>query len=193
MNIDINNLVTQISRDKKKLLLSLITAIVFIYADVRFVLQPQLGNMSGMYAKKTNIKGNIGKFNRDMVNILELKRKQDTAAKQTNTKVKKFISEKDVPELLKEISDIANKNQVRVMQIKPVKLPVEKKTAVPEKFLNMNIALDLSADYHHFGSFLNELENMNIFLATQDLRIAGNPRDYFHQNINLQLKTYVKE
>ena len=59
---------------------------------------------------------------------------------------------------------------------------------LPEVIIDM----DISCGYHNLGQFVNDLENNEIFLAVDELRITPRQDDYFNQDIGLKLKTYVK-
>ena len=53
--------------------------------------------------------------------------------------------------------------------------------------------MDLSAGYHQLGKFINELENAQVFVIVQELKIEPQPGNYLKQKAALTLKTYVKK
>jgi Tfp pilus assembly protein PilO len=128
-------------------------------------------------------------LSRDLIAMQQSKTKQEVV-----TKAKEIISEGQLPWLLQEISDIANKFEVKITQIKPSQdVKSQEEIIAPVKLFPLFITLDLSCGYHSLGSFINELENANRFIAIKDMRISRSSSDYLHQSITLVLKTYVKK
>ena len=189
------NILKKIKLDKKKAILILVVALVLAYLDYNFILSAQLKMVGEIKAKIVKLKTDINKLHKDLASLAGAQRKQQETAKAT-TKIKSLVTNGQVPQLLKEISDLANNSQVRIMQIKPEKEIKDAKAAKSAKAQNIageRIKLDISCDYHHLGQFLNALENSEIFLAVEEMKINSLPNDYFHQNIRLELKTYVRD
>ena len=177
--------------DNKKILLILLLALFIVYVDCHFVIKMQLGNLRVLSPKVAKLKKDISAFNKDSRAIDNLKSKQG----QARVTEKQVISEKDLPDLLEYISEVGNKNSVRIMQIKPSKetKTKEAKSSPEVKFSPFYISLDIFSNYHNLGAFINALENADKFIAVQDLKIARDKNDYMRQEANLTLRTYVKK
>ncbi len=189
------NILEKIKLDKKKAVVILVAALVLVYLDYNFILSAQLKKTGAIKAQIVKLKTDIDKLHKDLASLAGEQRKQQEAGK-TATKVKRLISNGQIPLLLKEISDLANTHQVRIMQIKPEKEIKDTKAAKSAKAQNITgerIYLDLSCDFHHLGQFLNALENSEIFLELGEMKINSLPNDYFRQNVRLELKTYVRD
>lgn len=193
MKVNVNELIKKITiEDKKVLMLIVLVSLVIFYLDYSFVLRPQLQSIKKISSNIVNKKKDIGTLRKELAELANLKAKRLSQGKEP-AKIKEFITEEQVPLLLKEISDIANKNQVRINQIKPSKgATQDAKQLKLEKSFTVLIALDLTADYHKLGSFLNDLEENKTYFSVEEIKITPNANDLFHQGVKLVLKTNVK-
>mgnify|MGYP001593020126 CR=1 FL=1 len=128
--------------------------------------------------------------------MAELKKKQIGPSQKTSVKIKKIISSEKLVSLLQDLSDIDNKNEVKIEQIKPFKdsqIAKQDKIAGIDNLQPVLITLDLTGDYHHFGKFINDIEGAQVFIAVQSMKISSGAGEYFKQKVNLVLRTYVKK
>lgn len=191
-----SRILNKLTQDKKKIILVIAVAAIFLYLDFTLLIGSQLKGIKNISPKIIKLKTDLNNFSKDLVKIQDLKDKQPGRKIDASFRPKKFITDAEIPSLLKTISEIANKNTVKIIQIKPAKelKPSPDKTAsLPAASSSLLIALDLICDYHHFGKFLNELEDAGIFLAVEEMKISSQSLDYFQQKVNLVLKTYVKK
>lgn len=193
MKVDVNELIKKIPiKDKKVLMFIVLASVVIFYLDYSSVLRLQLQSIKKISSNIVNRKKDIGALRKELAELGNLKAKQLSRGKEP-AKIKEFITEERLPFLLKEISDIANKNQVRINQIKPSKgAAQDAKQLKLEKSFTVLIALDLTADYHKLGSFLNDLEENKTYFSVEEIKITPNANDLFHQGVKLVLKTNVK-
>lgn len=180
------NLLSKLELDKKKILLIALLSFIVFYLDVALIIKLQLRGIRNASPKITKLKKDIDNLNKDLTTLQDLKNKKTEIGKATLLKSKKLILEEEIPSLLEYISDIANKNNIKIIKILPSREPKSDE----KKLL---ITLDLSCDYHHLGSFINDLENAPDFMAVQEIKIKRDTADYLRQNVNLVLRTYVKK
>ena len=180
----------QLVSDKKKLLLVGVISLIVIFIDISFVMKLQLAGLSAQGPKITKLKADMGKLNADLAKMQSIKNMD--GKKQTGVVLlKKLISEGQITTLLQNISETAKKNGVRISQIRQAPEVVSAKQATsPIPYL---ISLDLTSDYHTIGRFLNQLENAEIFIAVQDIRITPSAENSVSQACAVTLKTYVKK
>ena len=179
--------------DKKKILLFIFVSVIVLCIDLSFIMKPQLNGLRSAGEKIIKIKKDIDGLNKDLAT---LKRIQATDIKKQGgiLKAKRIVSEGEMPLLLQNISDLANRHKVKIMQIKPLKDAKAKAEVIEGKtFSPVTITLDLSCVYHSLGSFINDLENAQFFIAVQDIKIMRSSGDYLSQEADLTLKTYVKK
>jgi hypothetical protein len=67
----------------------------------------------------------------------------------------------------------------------------EKSMIGKDKLTALLINLDLLADYHNLGKFIQALEDSPVFMEVQELDISTQLPDYMKQKVTLVLKTYV--
>lgn len=185
----------KIPLDNKTLLLIGVAITIIIYVDWTFILRPQIQKTSKLTIKIKAIKTDLARLRRDLSDMDSLKSKTGYG---TSFKAKELVAAGNLPLLLKEISDLAKKNQVKIMQIKPTweTKDIKSSPANPSKNQSLNvglIALDISSDYHHIGGFINDLENYKTFLVVDELKIAANANNFLKQDVKLVLKTNVKK
>lgn len=177
--------------DQKTLLIIIAIAVAFLYVDFSFILKMQINGARNLGVKIGKISKEIDALNKDIALMQRESAKEPQKDKSLN---KKIITEADIPSLLQEISDAANKNSVRITQIKSAVDTKNKDINLSAKNLApVIITLDLMCGYHNLGIFLNQLENSDNFISVSNLRIAREQNDYLRQRVSLELKSYVKQ
>ena len=192
------NLITGV--DKKKLILIFLIAAVVFYVDIAYIMKFQFDGIASMEPKIVKIQKDIDTFKRDAANVEALK-KLPPQQLSGPLKNKKFVNPEQMSLLIETISDIANKNNVKIMQISAAPESKAKETAKPKNQKPGNeadiqsyiLTMELLTDYHHFGSFLSDLDYSSVICSVQEFRITGNTDSYDKEDIKLLLKTYVKK
>lgn len=188
--------IQKIQLDKKKIIAGAIILLLLLYIDFAFILKSQFNLWKSVDPKIAQLKKDIKKLNDDLA-ILSVAVKGKQEAQETGqVTAEKIIREEKIPNLLEEISKIANKREVKIMQIKPLSHPPTAKpklTTATAKFFPVLIKLDLLGGYHHLGRFINDLENASVFMEVENLTISSQTISIMTQQIELTLKTYVKK
>lgn len=182
--------------DKKKLLIAGILVFAMLYFDLTVFLKMQVGSIRQLNPKIVKLKSGLVIFQNDLQRMQEIKNKNAQPANKETKKNKKAISEDQIPALLEKISNLANKNSVLVAQIKPSREAAkvkQDKNAPPEKLSILLISMDLSAGYHNLGRFIGDLENDEVLMGLQSLKINPKKEDYLQQSVNLLIKAYVRK
>jgi len=178
--------------DDKKIIFVFVIAFIVGYLDINFLLIPQQRSLKGKSEKISKLRKDIDNITRE----IEAIKRQPAVKQEGPLKVKQFISEADLPSLLDMISNIANKNKISLVRLKPSQeaKPKDDKTKTQVvKFIPINISLEVAGDYHNLGSFINGLENAQIFMSVEELKLSATTGNYFQQGAILTLKTYVKK
>ena len=185
------SLLNKLGADIQKLALIVLVGVAVIYADYAFIIKLQLGGIGSVKTKIIKLNQDITALDKDLV---LMQRSQGQMKQKAPLKPKIIISEDEMTGLLQGIYDLANKNKVKIIQIRPLKDPQAKEEVMgAQKIMPMAIVMDLSCVYHSLGSFISDLENAEQFLAVQDLKIVRSSGDYMRQNVTLNLKTYVRK
>jgi len=178
-----------IQLDKQKKILIVIFFILIIYADVFYILKAQRAGLNNQDAKITRLKNDLSKLNSSLESMRVAQSKQNLSVKKTAKSIK-ILSEGQISGLLQDISKEANKFNIRIIQMSPVR-EVKSGADTADKSTAYLINLDLICDYHSFGQFINRLENSSVYMTVQELKILTQASDYLKQKIVLVLKTYV--
>lgn len=179
--------------DKKKAAVIGFLCLVLIYIDFSFIMKMQAATLASLGKKLAKLKTDLGSLNKDLLAMQEIQQKQAQGGAEASLHARRFISEEEVVSLLQDISDIARNNNVQVTQMKPYNEPSVKQDKTPvSKFTPVLIALELSCDYHDLGRFINDLENGQIFVCLQELKLSSQQKEPARQKANLVLKTHVR-
>ena len=187
---DILNTWNKLELDNKKIGLIILICLVIIYVDFGFLIKMQFQTISSIGSKIITLKKDIDSLNRNLA-LMQQNQKKQTAP----VKIKKIISQDDMPRLFQRISDIANKHNVKIMELKPIAAEAKTKESADsskDEFRTQALALDVSGGYHSLGSFINDLENADEFIVVENFKIMPQ-QDYFRQKASLLLRTYVKK
>ncbi|MCX5700834.1 MAG: type 4a pilus biogenesis protein PilO [Candidatus Omnitrophica bacterium] len=181
--------------NKKLILIFLISAAVF-YFDFSLILKAQIASLSKSSAEVARRSSELTSLERDLKNMQDLKTKKALPEVTSLSKAKRFITESQVSTLLQDISNLANNNDVRILQVKPSrdqKASADTKLNPGPGLTVFYIALDLTGSFHQLGKFINDLENSQVFLMVQELKIDSQKDNYLKQKASVLLKTYVKK
>lgn len=181
-----------IQLDKQKKTLIVIICALIVYVESSFILKAQLTAVRGLSSKITGLKSELSNINRDLEKMNLAQSQQGKSSVSLALKSSKLMAEGQISGLLQDISNQANKFDIKISQIRPTREAGASKAAlIPDKFVPLLIYLDIVADYHNLGRFINALENSSVFLGVQELKISMQLPDYLKQKVNMVLKTYV--
>lgn len=171
--------------DNKKLILAGLIMAILLYTDYSFVLSRQFAGMKSSASKITKLKQDIASLTSGEAALKKAKEGPD----KSQYKNKVIISESQIASLVERIAGMANKDNVKIMQIKPGKESKAKDSALSA----LGINIDLVCSYHSLGVFINDIENADEFMMVEGLRIEPDAVNYLQQRVNLVIKTYVKK
>ncbi|MCX5694244.1 MAG: type 4a pilus biogenesis protein PilO [Candidatus Omnitrophica bacterium] len=178
--------------DKQKKILIVIFFALIIYVDSSFILKAQRAGLKSLDSKISRLNTDLVNLNSGLENMRLSKSKLESGEQKKAPRSLGIFSEGRISELLQEISNTANKFNIKISQIRPSRAASkEKGPSIQGKFVPMLINLDLISDYHSFGRFIQDLENSLVFVEVQELKISTQLPDYMKQKVNLVLKAYV--
>ena len=178
--------------DNQKKILVVIFCILILYVDLSFVLKGQASGIKSLAPKIAKLNKDLNNLNLSLVSMRAAKAKAGATISKLTVASSKLIAEGQISGLLQEISNEANKLNIKIDQIRPSReITVVKKSIAGDKLSPVLINLDLTADYHNLGKFINKLESFEVFLSVQGIEILAQQTDYMKQEVKLVLKTYV--
>lgn len=181
-----------IQLDKQKRVLIIIFCVLIVYVEANYILKAQIAGLKSLDPKISRLENDLKNLNRDLENMRVAKGKPALETRKAAGSSSKIITESQISGLLRDISSEANKFDVRVIQIRPLR--ETEKSAIPgDKLTPVLINLDLICDYHHLGRFINSLENSPVFMGVAELKISAQIPDYLKQKVGLVIRTYVNK
>lgn len=181
-----------IQLDKQKKMLIVIFAVFIVYADTNYILKAQMAGLKSLTPKITRLAKDLKNLNRDLENMRTAKGKPVLEAGKAANSPVKIITESQVSGLLQDISIEANKFDVKIIQIRPLR-ETGKSVILGDKLTPILINLDLICDYHNLGKFINNLENSPVFMGVVELKISAQVPDYLKQKVSLTIRTYASK
>ncbi len=180
-----------IQLNKQTKILAVLFAALIVYLDAAYILKAQSSGLKRLDAKTAKLNLDLANLNRGLESMQSMRLSKGVPMKAFQAT--KIIPDGQVPGLLQEISAQANKREIKIIQMSPVRPAQKEKSAAQNKAALLLINLELSADYHNLGRFIQALESSAVFMQVQELKIATQAQepDYLKQQIRLVLKTYV--
>ena len=103
---------------------------------------------------------------------------------------RKLTSKVDVPQILKELNQIAEPLKIKIVSVNPL---VKEEIPLPsgEEFIfQVPIRISLKCGYHQLGIFINKIENSSRFMKIAELKINAVSRDIWAHDIELVITSY---
>jgi Tfp pilus assembly protein PilO len=196
------NILNKLELDNKKILLIILGFLIIVYLDFSFLLNFQLNRIKTSEPKIIKLKKELETLGKDLAKMKDLRSEQLKGEDKPLFITRKIISKDGVSSVLQDISDIADKNNVKIIKMQPVLAKVapgqkqkdlEKDSKEKDRFNPLFLNLNIICDYHRLGYFINDLENAAVLFAVKDLKITTQPKDPLKQKVDLVLKIYVKK
>ncbi len=196
---DITSLISKLNLnrelDRNKIILIIIASLFLAYLDFSLLIQPQSRGVSALRPKIVKLNKDIADLAKELSAVKEFEQNKSLPSRQNElARAKKIIHEEDLPLLLQDITDMANKANIKILQIRPKKDPKAKEeTVAGAKLIPVTITLDFSCGYHSLGNFINTIENSDKFMLAQEIKILTGKENYLVQEVALTIKAYVKK
>jgi len=174
------------AENQKKILIVMVT-IFTLYLDFSYVFKAQNEGLKRVGGQVAKLKDDINVLQADLKNMQAAKAKQALPDQNTSLPSGKIIPAGGVSKLLEEVADLANKQGVTILQMRPAPQGLAGTDKADVLFIN----LEVSGGYHALGRFIYGLENNDSFISVAQFKITAQPATYPKQRITLILKTYV--
>lgn len=183
-----------ISEKKKKKILIFIAILTVSILYFNFLIRPKLMKLMELNAKESALKLNIANMQNELKIMDEYKKKSDNLKTESSDLKKRLSNSKELPNLISEFSKIARDLDVKLVSIKPIARPSSPQTQedAPSKkpYVSLPIEIEATSGFHEIGSFIGELEGMNIFIKLVGLDIKGDEDSLYSHKIRLTLNTF---
>lgn len=183
----------ELKLDNKKILLIAFICLAIFYLDFNYLIRLQLKGIKTLAPRVARLKKDIGELTKDLSRFKAMESRGVPKGTASASSLKQIVHEEKLLILLQEVSDLANRTGVRIIQINTTAdTRVKEETIAGERLLPVNIKLSLLCDYHSLVNFTGGLGGAGYFIDIEDMKITRNDRDYLLQNVSLTLKTYAR-
>lgn len=105
----------------------------------------------------------------------------------------KLPKEKEFPEVLEGLSDMAKSAGVKITKIIPVKKSRGdfEKSAHSDIYSQQGILINAQCGYHQLGAFISEIESAERFMEVSDIKIEAGKVNPKRHNVQLAVNTFL--
>ena len=168
--------------------------IALLVVDYFLVLQFQMRSLNSLNPKITSLSQELQATKNNIQRLPQFQQERDRLKAQLDKTNRKIRTKEEVPVLLENVSLIANRNGVRIEQVRPDRA-IDKPILTNEdgQYFSMPVVVEAASGYHHFGSFLNQLETEGDLVTIPEFVITASDKDTQRQRINLTINAIVFE
>ncbi|MBN3038668.1 MAG: type 4a pilus biogenesis protein PilO [Candidatus Omnitrophica bacterium] len=178
----------EIFSDKSTLSLIGVVSITLIYLFMLFIPKVKYIFTTLNAGNKVNV--NIIKTESEWAKLPQLKQKIALLNEKIDYYEKELPGQKEIPAVLKYLSDSARKLKVKITEIKPA---TESEVSGQETLIYYGVPISLKAEcaFHQLGKFLSELESADRFIKITDIKVVDDPMKVDSHYVRLTAITYV--
>lgn len=178
-----------LKQEEKKLLAACVAITLLVI--VATVALPGLGLLAGL-RKVTEVRSELAQRTKELEDaknkekyLPQLRERIAEAEAEIEEVERRLPNDKRAPELFKELNELAAVAQQKYMSMeaRPV---VEKET-----YIEIPLEINLKADYHNLGRYINLIERSKRFAKVDGINIEYDFEDPLNQNVNLTLSTFM--
>lgn len=185
-NIDFKN--TQTQQILVAGLIFLITFVLYLY----FVFVPQFVRVPTLFRKVSKITAELKSAKSTGAEMEGLKKKLMEYNEKVEWYEKKLPVEREIPNLLENLSDMAKGSNIKITSIMPAQASPENNAQRQSKlYQEIPIRITAKSGYHELGRFLSNLENSDRFMKVTDIEIKANKASPKQHDIDLTVCTYI--
>jgi len=181
----------QLTPAQQKQVLFGLVGLIFLVVWVSFFALPQGRIWSENHSRLQSLRQEVTQLKQRLAQMPQMEAEIQKLSSQEGLPSSPLPPEEQLPELLKAITEVARKAQVRLVGAKP-RTDVNKLTPGASGYLELPIFIGISGGYHQTGLFLDALENSpNLVLRVREFGIMGDAEDIFHPKAFFLLQAYL--
>ena len=179
-----------LSPDQQKRIVIGIGGLVGIILGVTLVLIPQAGLWNERRPKTAALKRQWLQAQQRLGRMPQAERELTDLKAKVELVQLTLSPEEQLPDLLERIAQAARGSQVRLSAVKP-KADLASLTPGPSGYLELPVEVTASAGYHSLGAFLDALEQSEMLIRVQGLKIEHGSRDLWNHEATFTLQAYL--
>ncbi len=187
-----------VNKQIKEIALFILVAVIILIIDSSFVLKGQWRNFLSLKDEVAQAREKISATSLDALGAGGLKQRLDKLSASVSEKKKGVLKEEDIPNVLGEISKLADEVDLKIMRMTPLKeiRDADKfRTSEDVEYYTLPISLVARGAYHSLGKFLNSLEKTIYSIRIKTISITPQAAGLLNPNhdIKLSLSIFVVE
>jgi len=189
-SIDIKQLRNKLKIGKSKkdilvLVVALYVAIVLLYFLIFF--KPAVSQLNKVLPQISGLRNKLNAALLDIESRPLLEAKEEKLRSKIDYYEKRLPSEKEIPKLLEQLSEIALGSNVKILAI----TPVEVKSDEGAIYKQIPISIEAKCGYHQLGQFIQKLEHAARFMKIGNIYIEADQSDISRHRVKLEIVTYT--
>jgi type IV pilus assembly protein PilO len=190
-NIDIKNINLKDRKTQVFILITLITVMAFIlYLNLIFF--PQIIRTVVLIGKTIRLGAELKSARSITAQESAVKKNLDEYKEKVELYEKKLPVEKEIPNLLENLSNMAKNSKIKIVGIAPaLSYLKDQKSAKSRIYQEIPILITAKSGYHELGYFLASLEDADRFIKVVDISIKANKATQKIHDVELMVCTYI--
>lgn len=184
----------ELSEKKKRMILAGIVCFTVLYADLNYILKGQTKNLREITFKLNKVRSDVYQYKRHFSKLKSMREELSSLNERNKGLNSMVFSESDIASFLDYISQKANSQGIKIMNIQPQEKKGQAKNVSLKSdsgFYPLPFKLELNAGYHQLGGFISDIE-ANPFITASGLSISSSVNSVKHK-VSLILNAYVKK
>jgi len=177
-------IITQAPRPQK-IAMGLFLLVVLGAGGYFFLLSPRMLEVSNLKVQRAAKQAELVQSKAMAASLARFKQEAQALRAKLETAKERLPSEKEIPGLYRQVSDLAFQSGLSVSLFQP-KEPVTK-----DIYQEVPISISAEAGYHQLGSFFERLSRLPRIVNLTDLKLAGISRPTGTLRADIVLATYV--
>lgn len=152
---------------KYKLLLTVLLFLIPAVAFYFIFLQPNLDEIKRLEASKTKLQGELDLVKKRAKDLPRLKTELAAAQLEFDEKSALLPKEKEIPQLLRDISALGRTTGLDFLKFKPL-------ASVPKDFYaEIPVTIDVRGPYHNVGSFFDQVSKLDRIVSVTNVNMTS--------------------
>ena len=195
MKPDLNKIIEQFNKlnDQSRYgILGWVVALILLL-DAFLLVWPQFASISDINGQIKKISEDTQQVLTDRARLGSLKKGLQEARNSLSLLNLKVRPIQEVPSILSTISSFARDYNVKIDQLIPEYAQVETLTAGGGKYYTLPVLIKARCGYHHFGLFLNKMENGEMSFIMKDFIVQNDESSFNTRSITLTIKLVLAD
>lgn len=179
---------------KHEFMIFAIAACFLILVGYYFLfLSPVISKFLSVFREVSRMQSKLDKAELSIERMPVIEREIDELKTKTNFYSNKLPKEEEFPEVLEDLSDMAQSAGIKITKIIPVKKSRDDFENGPhlDIYSQQGILINAQCGYHQLGTFIAALESAERFMEVSDIRIEAGKINPKRHNVQLVVKTFL--